>query len=137
LNFATGLEQEGMAVDFLTAEQKSRYGLFAGEPNEVQLARYFHLDETDLAFISSRRGDRNRLGLALQLTVVRFLGCFLADLTRVPANVQTFVARQLSIRDSAVLADYARRENTKREHMVLIRASYGYREGSVANIRWA
>jgi TnpA family transposase len=121
---------KGMAVDFLTAEQKSRYGQFAGEPNEVHLARYFHLDEADLAFISSRRGDRNRLGLALQLTAVRFLGCFLADLTRVPANVQTFVARQLSIRDSAVLAGYAQRETTKREHMALIRASYGYREFS-------
>lgn len=41
-----------MSVDSLTAEQKTQYGQFSGDPNEVRLARYFHLDEADLAFIS-------------------------------------------------------------------------------------
>lgn len=117
-----------MSVDFLTKEQKAGYGQFSGEPNEVQLARYFHLDEADLAFISSRRGEQNRLGFALQLTVVRFLGTFLTDLTLIPANVQIFIARQLSICDVAVLEAYAQRETTKREHSALIRKQYGYHE---------
>jgi TnpA family transposase len=117
-----------MSVDFLTAEQKAQFGQFSGEPNDVQLARYFHLDEADLAFISKRRSDKNRLGFALQLTSVRFLGTFLSDLTFVPANVQAFVARQLSIGDVAVLADYAQRNTTKREHAAQIREHYGYRE---------
>jgi TnpA family transposase len=117
-----------MTVDFLTAEQKAQYGQFFGEPTEVQLARYFHLDEADLAFISNRRGDQNRLGFALQLTSVRFLGTFLSDLTVVPANVQAFVARQCLIGEVGVLADYAHRDTTKREHTALIRKHYGYCE---------
>jgi hypothetical protein len=119
-----------MPVDFLTAEQKARYGQFTGEPNEVQLARYFHLDQSDLAFISNRRGDQNRLGFALHLTSVRFLGTFLSELALIPRNVQTFVAQQLSIRHISIVADYAQRETTKREHTALIRDYYGYHDFS-------
>lgn len=117
-----------MPVDFLTPEQKSGYGQFAGEPNEMQLTRYFHLDEFDLELTFDRRGDQNRLGFALQLTSVRFLGTFIYDLLSVPYNVQVFVASQLSIEDVGVLADYAQRETTKREHAAFIREQYGYRE---------
>ncbi len=117
-----------MAVDFLTSDQKAQYGQFCGEPNEVQLTHYFHLDEVDMAFILKRRGDQNRLGFALQLTSVRFLGTFLSEISQPPVNVQTFVARQLSVTDLSVLADYAQRETTKREHTALIRKQYGYHE---------
>ena len=82
-----------MPVDFLTQEQKSRYGQFIDEPNSVQLARYFHLDEADLEFIADRRGDQNRFGVALQLTSVRFLGTFLVNFSQLPINVQSFVGQ--------------------------------------------
>lgn len=115
-----------MPVDFLTEEQKAGYGQFSGAPNDEQLARYFHLDEADLVFIANRRGVQNRLGFALQMTVARFLGTFLSDITLIPISVQTFVAEQLSVTKISVLADYAQRETTKREHTALIRKQYGY-----------
>ena len=117
-----------MNLDFLTAEQKEQYGKFSDEPDELQLARYFHLDEADLEFISNRRGDHNRLGFALQITSIRFLGCSLLDLNVVPINVQYFVAAQLSISNIDVLTEYSKRETTVREHTALIRTHYGYRE---------
>jgi TnpA family transposase len=114
-----------MNLDFLTAEQKAQYGKFSNEPNELQLARYFHLDEADLEFISNRRGDHNRLGFALQITSIRFLGCFVSDLSVVPMNAQHFVTSQLSI-EISVLSNYAKRTFTKYDHSVLIREQYGY-----------
>ena len=88
-----------MPVDFLTTEQTESYGRFTGEPDELQLARYFHLDEADKEFIGKSRGDHNRLGIALQIGCVRFLGTFLTDMNHIPSGVRHFTARQLGIRD--------------------------------------
>ena len=117
-----------MPVDFLTTEQEQNYGCYVAEPNDVQLVRYFHLDERDLAFIYQRRGKHNRLGIALQLTTARFLGTFITDLTQVLPGVQHFVAVQLNIRRPEVLSRYVERDTTRREHTAQIKEYYGYHE---------
>jgi len=114
-----------MPVSFLTDEQQRRYGRFSGDPSMDHLARYFHLDDTDKVFIRSRRGDHMRLGIAVQLGAVRFLGTFLDDLTTTPLRVQSFVGRQIGIRPDDNIGAY-QASRWRWRHEIEIRERYGY-----------
>jgi TnpA family transposase len=69
-----------VAVEFLTDEQAARYAAFDGAPSRAELERFFFLDDADRELVEGRRRAHNRLGFAVQLTSVRFLGRFLPDL---------------------------------------------------------
>jgi hypothetical protein len=86
-------------VDFLSAAQIAAYGRYGEPPSVAQLERFFHFDERDRALIDRRRGDHNRLGFAVQLGTVRFLGTFLAQPAEVPELVARRVAEELSLGD--------------------------------------
>lgn len=88
-----------MPVDFLTTEQKAKYGQFTNEPTAEQLATYFFFDDTDKNIIYKHRGNHNRLGFAIQLGTVRFLGVLLSDIKLVPVSVVEYVSQQLKIDD--------------------------------------
>jgi Domain of unknown function (DUF4158) len=130
-------------VGFLTDDQVRRYGRFSGEPIPDQLARHFHLDDADRAFVAEHRGDHctkwtrqrvNRLGVAVQLGSLRLLGIFLDDPTKAPASAVRYAADQLAIEGSVeAMAAYAASEGRWR-HGPRIRERYGYRPFTDAGV---
>jgi Domain of unknown function (DUF4158) len=117
-----------MPVAFLTADQRRRYGCYAGEPSPEQLAHYFHLDDRDQTLLEPRRHAHTRLGFALQLCTVRFLGTFLSDPTDVPDSVVLALASQLDIADPMTVLPGSREGLMRRDHVHEIMREYGYHD---------
>jgi TnpA family transposase len=116
-------------VGFLTDEQVRCYGRFANDPTPEQLARHFHLDDADRAFVAEHRGEHNRLGVAVQLGAVRLTGAFVDDFAAVPSSAVRYAADQLAMESSApaAMSTYATSEGRWR-HGQRIRERYGYRQ---------
>ena len=117
-----------MPVDDLTDEPAAAYGQFAGPPSRAEMERHFFLDDADRALVDRRRRDSNRLGFAVAVCSLRFLGTFPADVREVPDEVVGYVAAQLGIEHPSCLKAYAERAMTPYEHAREIRQAYGYRE---------
>jgi len=129
-----------MPVAFLSSDQETAYGRYDGEPSPADLARSFHLDDADRALIAERRGDYNKLGLALQLCTVRHLGMFLEDPSDVPPGVVATLARQLAVSERTDLEPYCGGK-ARWDHTAEIRRRYGYRDfgdqpGHLRVMRW-
>ncbi|ENA1771630.1 Tn3 family transposase [Yersinia ruckeri] len=117
-----------MPVNFLSAEQRESYGNYQGEPTKDILARYFHLDDFDRQHISSKRGDHNRLGFAVQLCTVRYLGRFPDLFSNIPNAVVKFLAKQLHIDNITNVISLYSEGKQRRQHVDEIINIYGYTE---------
>ncbi|KWX04834.1 transposase [Carbonactinospora thermoautotrophica] len=121
-----------MPVEFLTDEQAAGYAAYRGAPSRAELERFFFLDDADRELIEGKRRAHNRLGFAVQLCTVRYLGVFLDDPTDVPAEVADYLAEQLDVADPLVLKAYGERENTRLEHVRELRRVLEYKDFSEA-----
>jgi hypothetical protein len=81
----------------LTLKERARFTCFPDEIPQWDLITYFTLTEHDGALIDTYLGDTNRLGAALQLCAVRYLGFCPTDLHTASSDVTTFLARQLQV----------------------------------------
>ncbi|WP_267936016.1 DUF4158 domain-containing protein [Saccharothrix sp. S26] len=78
-------QQEGaVPVEFLSDDQAAAYGRSTGGFARAELERYFVLDNVDRALVQTKRRDHNRLGYAVQLATVCYVGRFLDDPLEVP-----------------------------------------------------
>lgn len=121
-----------MPVDFLEHQHDS-YGSYCQPPTSQDLSRCFHLDDLDLELISEKRGAHNRLGFALQLSTLRYLGLFIKQPFDVPDVVIETLQEQLNLHEKV---DYQRYLNGSQRwhHIQQIRDYYGYTDLSEGRI---
>ncbi len=63
-----------MSSDFLSAAERERWQRFPETIPQDDLAVYFFLSEDDIREVHRQREPFNRLGYALQLCTLRYLG---------------------------------------------------------------
>jgi len=114
--------------DLLSAEERRH--LFGVPVDRDALARLYTFGPRDLSLIEARREERNRLGFAVQLALLRHPGMTLAQIVSQPGvdldPLVGFIARQLDL-PLAALTDYAAREQTMTDHAREIGSALGLR----------
>ncbi len=108
----------------LTARQRA--ALFDLPTDEATILRHYTLADDDLEIIDSRRRPHNRLGFALQLCALRYPGRLLAPGEIIPEPITRYLAAQLGLRPEDLI-DYAIREETRHEHLAILRDTYGFK----------
>lgn len=109
-----------MPTEFLSEQERSRYLAIPFELTQADLARYCFLSPADLDLIKRLRRDHNRLGFALQLTLIRLMNHLPQEwYKRIPDGLLDYIAGQLAI-DPAVLEAYGERDSTLSEHLYTI-----------------
>lgn len=108
----------------LSATQRTALRAFP-QVDDTLLSRFYTLSPRELALVRERRQPQNRLGVALLALHVQHLGYFPDSDDAVPAEVIAAVAQQLGV-DSETYLHYARRDETRREHQLLIADALGY-----------
>lgn len=116
----------------LSTEQRSR--LFAIPVDHAEMAKHYMLSVEDLALVRVKRRTVNRLGFAIQLCLLRYPGQGLEPGERPPEALVAFVAHQLGAVPAA-FAEYALRDQTRREHAVELQGRLHLRSFRVVDWR--
>jgi TnpA family transposase len=121
-----------MPSRFLTKAEKERLEGFPAELTEVDKTAFFTLTEDDKALINRRTGSQNRLGFAILLCCLRFLGFIPEDFSKIPPKVISYLAGQLQIEED--LPDY-QRIRTKQTQIQEISAYTGFRRARKTDLK--
>ncbi len=121
-----------MPVQFLSEAEHKSLNRFPAEISSEDLNRFFLLSDRELSILKQLRAEHNRLGFALQLCCLRYLGFFPEEL-QLPEPVVNYVAQQLQLIPE-LLIFYGKRSSTQREHQRKIQALLGYRRASNSDL---
>jgi hypothetical protein len=118
---------------FLSDAERARLDSFPAQVLPGDIETHFTLSRADRRQVPTTASPANRLGFALQLGALRFLGFCPDDLSTAPEMVVAFVARQLDVAPGE-LARYGRRGQTRTEHLRLIRRYLGFRKAAAGDL---
>ncbi len=108
---------------------QDRQGLFDIPADEDSLIRHYSLSAADRLEIDLRRREHNKPGFAVQLCVMRHPGRVLAAGEIPPRAMLRYVADQIGA-DPTVFTTYARREETRRDHIARLMIYVGVRSAT-------
>ncbi|WP_028215621.1 Tn3 family transposase, partial [Paraburkholderia mimosarum] len=111
-----------------------RDSLFSFPEGHDEIIRHYTLNETELSLIGQHRGAANRLGFAVQLCCMRYPGIILGAGIEPPPALLEYVAGQLGI-EPMLWKEYARRDQTRREHIIELQAALQLRLLTVDDYR--
>lgn len=115
-----------MPVSFLAEAERVRLNSFPVELSNEDLIAYFTLSDKDLRQIPKTAAAANRLGVALQIVLLRFLGFHLIDLKSLPETVIGYVAQQIRAEAGQIIF-YGGRDQTRTDHQRLIEKYLDFR----------
>jgi hypothetical protein len=115
-----------MPGTFLTAKERERLASFPDDIPHWDLLTSFTLTDEDHTFMKTYWNDPHRLGVALQLGAVRYLGFCPTHLHAAPLDTIAFLAEQLHV-DSTVFQDYGTRRMTRSAHFQAVLDHLGFR----------
>src|SRR6187200_3178187 len=104
-----------MPGTFLTQTERDYLSTFPAVIPHWDLLTVFAVSEADRRFLDRYRTDANRLGVAIQLCTLRYLGFCPAPLDDAPGEVIAHLAKQLDVTPS-VLHAYGTRRMTRSVH---------------------
>jgi len=115
---------------------QDRQELFDIPADEDSLIRHYSLSAADRLEIDLRRREHNKLGFAVQLCVMRHPGRVLSAGEIPPRAMLNYVADQIGA-DPTAFTIYARREETRRDHIARLMIYLGVRSATAQDRRAA
>jgi hypothetical protein len=119
-----------MPVGFLNTNQQTQLSSFPAAINHNDLITFFTLTVQDNQVLPSRSSATNRLGFAIQLCSLRFMGFFIKEMTEVPMIIIEFLKEQLTLNEIPDLIDYGMRAQTRTDHIKSIEKYMGFRSAN-------
>ena len=123
-----------MPGSFLNDTERERLRGFPTEIPSEDLIGYFTLSERDQLLVRGQRRAHNRLGFALQVCALRYLGFVPAKLHSAPPAAIGHLAKQLGVAPRC-LAKYGERSQTRTGHLQEVLAHLGFRKARPSDLR--